>query len=166
MSRIPATLPQKGPRTTRAVDACSTHAHGTTDIRAVQAARTEESVTAENAYRDWSIVPVVDRPLAKHRAAHARVLFELLRDHQTSRSWLACVVGVNEKQVRKMLKGEVPIPAAIASCMPTDMRIDYLERLIELDGGTRPTLQDRIARLDKAGLLDALALITVALGSK
>lgn len=97
-----------------------------------------------------------------HRAAHARVLFELLRDHQCSRAWFALQLGVDAKQVQKMLKGEIGIPVTVMSCMPPDMRADYLERL----GDARPSLQDRIDRLDKAGLLDALSRITTALGAR
>lgn len=65
-----------------------------------------------------------------------------------------------------MLKAEISIPSQVSSCMPVEMRVDYLERLAVLDGAMRPSLQDRISRLDKAGLLDALARITVALGAK
>lgn len=138
----------------RAVDPCSTHAHETTEIRAE---RTETSVTAEAAYRDWSSVAPSERPMAKHRAEHARMLFELLRDHATSRTWFAMVLGVNEKQVRKMLKGEAPIPSTVIACMPAEMRVDYLERLGALQP---PSLADRFARLDLMGALEAQRQLT------
>lgn len=149
-----------------AVDACSAHAHGTPENMAEQADRTSTSLRAEAAFRDWSRVPPSERPLIAHRAAHAKVLFQLLRDHQVSRAWFALQIGVDAKQVHKMLKGEVGIPVTISSCMPHEMRADYIERLGAIDGINKPSLQDRIDRLDKAGLLDALARITVALGAK
>jgi hypothetical protein len=163
MSRKGESQQQKRPEQGRPVDACSIHAHQTTDIRAE---RTETSIVAEDAYRDWSRVSPAERPIAKHRAAHAKVLFDILRDHETSRVWLALILGVNEKQVRKMLRAEIPIPTTVAACMPTSMRTDYLERLASLDGTARPSLQDRIDRLDRDGLVAALGLITSALGKR
>lgn len=65
-----------------------------------------------------------------------------------------------------MLKAEIQIPSTVSSCMPVAMRTDYLERLGALDGIAPASLQDRIDRLDRAGLLDALSRITVALGAK
>ena len=149
-----------------AVKACSVHAHCPPEKLAEQTERTSTSLRAADAYRDWSLVPPSERPLVAHRAAHARMLFNLLRDHQCSRAWFALQIGVDAKQVHKMLKAEIGIPVTVSSCMPSDMRADYIERLGALDGGSPPTLQDRINRLDKAGLLDALSRITVALGSK
>lgn len=147
-------------RRPRAVGPCSVHVHPLPEKRAEQTERTGESVKAETAYRDWSLVPPSERPLVKHRAAHARVLFELLRDHAVSRSWFALQIGLNEKQVRKMLKAEISIPSQVSSCMPLEMRTDYLERLAVIDGASRPTLQDRIDSLDLAGAIDAQRRIT------
>lgn len=133
---------------------------------AAQADRTSTSLRAEAAFRDWSLVSPSERPLVKHRSAHAQLLFRLLKDHEVSRAWFALQIGVDAKVVHKMLKAEIPIPSTISSCMPVEMRADYIERLGELDGGSVSSLNDRIAKLDKAGLLDALTRITAALGSK
>ena len=157
---------RNGPSGVMAVDTCSTHAHGIPEKKAEQAVRTSTSLRAEAAFRDWSRVPPSERPLIAHRAAHARVLFQLLRDHEVSRAWFALQIGVDAKQVHKMLKGEVSIPVTISSCMPNEMRADYIERLGAIDGINKPSLQDRIDRLDKSGLLDALTRITAALGAK
>lgn len=102
----------------------------------------------------------------KHRAAHIRALHEWMSEHGVSKCRLADWLGVNEKRVRKMLKGEVTIPGEVSSCIPESLRQDYLDRLAEAGGGSVPGMKRTISRLDKAGLLDALALITVALGSK
>jgi hypothetical protein len=86
--------------------------------------------------------------------------------HGVSKCRLADWLGVNEKQVRKMLKQESGIPSELSSCVPKSLRQDYLDRLAEIDGGIAPGISARIAKLDKAGLLDALQRITVALGAK
>jgi hypothetical protein len=75
------------------------------------------------------------------------VLFEWMGDHGVSRCRLADWLGVNEKQVRKMLKGETTIPSQVSSCIPCALRQDYLDRLAELDGGAPTGLQARIDRL-------------------
>lgn len=80
------------------------------------------------------------------------MLFELLRDHETSRVWLAMVLGVHEKQVRKMLGAEISIPVTIVDCLPEPMRADYIDRLALLDG--RKRVVNDIARLS---LVDAIA---------
>lgn len=134
--------------------------HAITDCRicrAERARRTDESHRAERAFRDWSAESPADRPLQKHQAAHARVLFEWMKEHGISRCRFADMLGVNEKQVRKMLKGSATIPSAVSSCIPASLRSDYLERLGELGGGA---LQDRIDRLTMAEALEASRQIT------
>jgi len=123
-------------------------------------------VRAERAFRDWAKEPEADRPLVKHRANHIRALREWMDEHGVSKCRLADMLGVNEKQVRKMLKGEATIPGEVSSCIPKSLRADYLARLAELDGGTPATLQQQIDRLDAAGLLDALTRITAAMGAR
>ncbi len=135
-----------------------------TNCRAEQ--RTDQSLRAEKAFRDWSKEPEIDRPLVKHRAAHVRALAEWMDEHGVSKCRLADLLGVNEKQVRKMLKGEVTIPGEVSSCIPKSLRQDYLDRLAEIDGGCAPGIDSAISRLDKAGLLDALTRITAALGKR
>lgn len=123
-------------RQPRAVDACSTHAHGTTEIRAEQ--RTGESLTAESAYRDWSTAPPTDRPLAAQRMNLAKTLFLVLQRHGVSRLRFAEMIGVNEKAVRKMLDGRSPIPMATLGVIPVDMALDFMESVISGRGGATP----------------------------
>ena len=78
--------------------------------RAGQPSRTETSVRAEQAYRDWTNEAPCERPLAAARGPHAKTLYAVLRDHKVSQTRFAQMVGVDEKQVRKMLDGRVSIP--------------------------------------------------------
>jgi hypothetical protein len=112
-----------------------------------RAERTRESVQAEQSYRDLSEMPPSQRPLAAHRLAHATALFETLRAFDVSKSRFADMIGVNEKQVRKMLEGLTPIQSTVASAMPSDMALDFLGRLTALRGGPRAGMQREIERL-------------------
>lgn len=139
-----------------------------TNCRSEQPSRTSESRRAEIAFRDWSKEPEADRPLQRHRAAHARVLAEWMTEHGISKSRFADMLGIDEKAVRKMLKMEKTIPSEVSSCMPKSLRQDYLNRLVELDGGSAPGLSHLISQLDHQGLVDAMRCITDRLygGSK
>lgn len=158
--------PKRDPQRRAAQDA----EHDSTDcrnFRPEQPSRTDESHRAERAFQDWSQVPEADRPLQRHRAAHARVLSEWMTAHGISKSRFADMLGVDEKQVRKMLKMEKTIPSEVSSCIPKSLRRDYLDRLAELDGCAAPTdIAQIISRLDKQALYDATDLITAALRSK
>lgn len=119
----------------RAVDACSVHTHALPEIRAEQTARTGESVRAESAYHDWSEAPPSERPLAAQRLAFAKILFHVLKSHGVSRLRFAAMIGVNEKQVRKMLDGRAPIPMASLGVMPTEMALDFTDAVLAMRRG-------------------------------
>ena len=90
---------------------------------------------AEVAYRDWSSAPPTDRPLAAQRTVLAKILFEVLKAHDVSRLRFADMIGVNEKQVRKMLDGRSPVPMAVLGVMPIEMSIDFMDRVVQARGG-------------------------------
>ena len=158
-----------GDPSARAVDPSSCPAH-VPDLRAAQASpdraehddqgnvaegrfpraeRTRESVQAEQSYRDLEQVAPSQRPLAVHRAAHAAALFETLRAFDVSKNRFADMIGVNEKQVRKMLEGLTPIQTTVAAAMPSDMALDFLGRLGALRGAGRSGMQREVERLRK-----------------
>lgn len=125
--------------------------------RAAQAVRSEASVRAEEAYRDWSREPDVERPLARARPTSAAALFAVLREYEVSRLRLADMLGIDEKTVRQWLAGEKPIPLAAVLAMPADMGTSLLERLVDARaGGGRtvaravPALREAVARIDVA----------------
>ena len=144
----------------RAVEACSVHAHRPTEIRAEH--RSLESERAETAYVDWSTAPPSDRPLAAQRPALARILFEVLKAHGVSRLRLADMIGVNEKQVRKMLDGRAPIPMATLGVLPIEMALDFMDRIVALRGGQKRSAADRmsaaLAAVEREGAEDTLIL--------
>lgn len=74
---------------------------------------------------------------------HAAALFETLKAFDVSKNRLADMVGVNEKQVRKWIEGLNPIPTTVVSAMPTDMAMDYLNRLSLLKGPSMRSAADR-----------------------
>lgn len=134
-------------------DTCTAHApdlrpvhdsdRNSAECRFPRAERTRESVQAEQSYRDLSQVPPSQRPLASHRLMHAAALFETLKAFDVSKNRLADMVGVNEKQVRKWIEGLNPIPTTVVSAMPTDMAMDYLNRLSLLKGPSMRSAADR-----------------------
>jgi transcriptional regulator with XRE-family HTH domain len=114
-------------------------------------------VRAEEAYRDWSGEPEVERPLVRARPASAAALHSVLREHDVSRNRLADMLGIDEKTVRQWLKGEKPIPLAAVLAMPVDMGTSLAEKIVDARaGGPRtvaravPALREAVARIDPA----------------
>lgn len=127
------------------------------ECRSPRPERTPESVQAEQSYRDLSQVPPSQRPLASHRLTHAAALFETLRAFDVSKNRFADMVGVNEKQVRKWIEGLTPIQTTVIAAMPSDMGLDFLERLRALrGGGGRSGWQRELERLRKSRDLRAI----------
>lgn len=58
----------------------------------------------------------------------------MLQAHGVSQQRFADMIGVNEKQVRKMLDGRTPIPLATLCVMPVEMTLDFIDRVIEMRG--------------------------------
>lgn len=115
------------------------------------AVRTEASQRAEAAYRDWSTQPPAERPLRAHRMTVATILFETLKAHDVTKTRFAAMLGVDKKQVRKMLDGRVPVPVDVAFAMPLDMSLDFLAR-IRTARGVRSDVMGEIDRLDRKAL--------------
>lgn len=132
-----------------AAQGCRVHAHFSTEMGAVQ--RTEASQRAETAYLDWSTQSPAARPLRAHRTAIATLLFETLKAHDVTKTRFAAMLGVDKKQVRKMLDGRVPVPVDVAFAMPLDMGLDFLAR-IRAARGVRSDVMGEIDRLDKRAL--------------
>lgn len=126
----------------------------TAECRFPRAERTRESVQAEEAYH--AQLPPALRPLAAHRLEHATALYETLRAFDVSNNRFADMIGVNEKQVRKMLEGLTPIQSTITSAMPVDMALDFLGRVSALRGAVKSGMQREIDRLRKARDLRAV----------
>ncbi len=95
-----------------------------------------------------------------------------MSEHGVSKCRLADMLGVNEKQVRKMLKSATTIPSELSSCIPRSLRQDYLDRLAELDGGAPSAMATRIGRLsmteaaEVAQLANARLLFLAKVGAR
>lgn len=125
--------------------------------RAEQATRSDASLRAEAAYRDWSAAPPAERPLVASRATTATALYAVLKDHGVSRLRFADMLGIDEKTVRQWLDGSKPIPLSAILAMPPDMGTDLYERLLDArTGGARSpkraiaSLREAVARVDVA----------------
>lgn len=124
---------------------CNVHAHATPELRPNQQ-RTNASLRAEQAYRDWTQAPPSERPLAAHRLTVASILFQVLAKCEVSNRRFAEMIEVDDKTVAKWLDGRAPVPAAVVLALPTDMALDFLARLAALRG-SRSGLDHEIAKL-------------------
>ena len=108
--------------------------------------RTEASHRAETFYRNWTAVPLTERPLMAPRAAHAKVLFDVLRDYSITLETGAEIVGVNVRQMRKYLEAEAPIPTTFDDALAEDepeAASDFAARRRALRSGAAKTTADR-----------------------
>jgi len=110
------------------------------------------SYVAEATRRDWAETPPSDHPLNAARPAIAKHLFEVLKQHEVSRSRLAEMLGINEKTVRQWLDTSKPLPFAVVFAMPFDMAADLVRRSID-------------TRVSASGIRGTLAVLKSALGA-
>lgn len=109
-----------------------THRHP--DLGAVQNARTPASLRAEEAFHDWTAVPPSQRPLWKHRGQIADALGVVLKRHDISKNRFAMMLGVDKKQVRRMLACEQPIHIDVLFALPLEVALDFVEILTQARG--------------------------------
>lgn len=130
--------------------------------RFATAERSVQSVVAEQSYRDWSAIPMSERPLAAPRADHAAALFHALKARGISDGRFARIIGVNKRLAQKYLAGETPIPTTILEegVLPYDVRADFLARMLGV-----PRIEREIDRLDLEGALDAQRRITARIAT-
>lgn len=114
------------------------------------AERSDASLRAEEAYRDWSSAPPAERPLVSGRVGAATALFAVLKAHDVSRARFADMLGIDEKTVRQWLDGSKPIPLAAILAMPVDMGTDLFDRLLDARAGGARTPKRAIAALREA----------------
>lgn len=127
--------------------------------------RTATSFRAETFYRNWTAVPLTERPLMAPRGAHAKALFDVLRDHSITIETGAEIIGVNVRQMRKYLEAEAPIPTtfddALAEEKP-EAASDFAARRRALRSGAAKTTADRfrsaLAALERDGASPELVI--------
>lgn len=135
--------------------AAAGHSECATDGGAAHAPRTQESLRAEEAYRAWSQAPASKRQLAAHHITVAALLRDVLKAHDVSKLRFAAMIGVDKKTVQKWLTGEAPTPLAVLLGLPTEMSLDFIERLSALRG-VRGGMGFEIAKLRRTRNLDAI----------
>lgn len=113
--------------------------------------RTSESMRAADTW-----CPPSERPLATSRMTSAGVLYEVLRRFDVSQNRLADMLGVNEKQIRKMLDGSASVPAGVLSLLPIDMAFDFFERVMRRRGVKSRPLPAILSALDELESSNAL----------
>jgi hypothetical protein len=95
--------------------------------------RTSQSLRAEVAFHDWNESPEAERPLVRARIRHASALERVMKKHGVSKSRLALMLGLAERQVSKYLDGSKPIPTTIDDVLPDDMREEFVELRRDVD---------------------------------